>query len=688
MLRNDDVVSIQNDLKDGSYHQLFSDLRRLGRPIKQEWLKSPAPIEKYKFTANPGFKQFLLEKIKKSNLNDEPTKKDIPQEINQLKKQLSLLSLVLMVWKDDPKLEQESKSEQLPESEPAKRSRQQIKYKSSIDKDDRYAINIALQAMAFILCQQSNKLIKDRENKIIYAKDYALTEEAEINLFKAVDSKQDLLDFISKHIQRLNEFESERYLRVNNEEPLSQQEIEKIGAAIAAFQTPNKKKKLLKYFGIFLALIAALACGLATGGAIILLFPSLSATAFILGGLIAFFGFKANFGFFSKNFSDFLLSLLKKGGITEYIDIEGKRRQFSATYKYLLRPLVIIASLTVGVGTISLTYITVSGLVAKLLPILAIIWPPLPLIIVGVLAVAVGIALTIAVFTASLELLKNVAALNMGFKKLCAHAYKNCVDFFKNLKNLPTRKKVELALMLFLLPIALAGLAYFRYTAGVDLSISIGVAAAIVMGIVAYIPQMAFTYLSINKFKNFLINLFFPTPQVENNPSTKSTLDRVKSVLSKIWYWLGLVINAVGNAVLVFTGSVTSILGAIACALNSLTGNMLAPDVSRAKRNHATQRIVKEYEAFLNPPQVEKNSSVTTYSQSCSTRENDNFDLDYKNMLRSQSTEEPIMAHAFRRRSTTNPGPGTYTPAYFKQSVEKNSGSTEKLPIFAVKHNL
>jgi hypothetical protein len=671
MLENNDVEAIQRDLMAENYHQLLSDLRSIGCPIKKAWdakllREQDKTAEKYKFTSNNLFKQFLVKEIEKSKIAESANIKDIPQHIYLLKNQLSRLALVLMVWKDDPNLSQESTTEQPEElnlSEIKKKKlRQQIKFKSSLDKDDRYALHIALQAMVFILYQQSNHFVK--QQKSVDNRPFDFTLKDNTNPFININSKEKLINFISDHIDSLKKFESSQYPgAINKVSSLSkQQEIEKIGEAIDAFQTPNKKKKIIKYAGILLALIASLACGLATGGAIILLFPSLSTTAFILGGLIAVFGFKANFGFFSKNFPDFILSLIKKGGISEYIDIYGNRKQFSATYKYLLTPLLVLASLTVGAGTTALAYITVLGLVAKLLPIFAIIWPPLPLIIVGVLAVAVGIALTVSVLTASLELLKKVAALNLGFKGICQYAYEKCREWFKNLKNLKAREKVGLVIMLLLLPVALAGLAYFRYIAGVDLAVFIGIAGAIVMGIVAYIPQMAFTYLSINKFKNILT-----TTQAEDNLSPKSLLNRAKSVLSVSWYWLGLTINAIGNAILVYTGSAVSIVGAIACGLNSLTGSLSGPDMNQNKRKQATQGIVQEYEGFMSKPKTES-------SMLANPRSSDN-DLNKLTKprewvsSRSESVEEPIMTSKFRKRSVSD---STYNRASYFKPVEKD----------------
>ena len=109
---------------------------------------------------------------------------------------------------------------------------------------------------------------------------------------------------------------------------------------------------------------------------------------------------------FLQNFPDFILSLLKKGGISEYIDEKGNRRQYLSLKKYLLIPLAAMASFTVGLGTVAITYTTVIALAGKLFVISA-LWPPLFPIIAGILAAAVGITLTVAVLTATIEAIKN-----------------------------------------------------------------------------------------------------------------------------------------------------------------------------------------------------------------------------------------------------------------------------------------
>lgn len=632
MLKNKDVVSVENNLMAGNYHQLFSNLRRLGRSIKQAWFKSLSSnnTEKYKFTSNNEFKKFLVNEIKESNVNAEPTEiKDISQYIYQFKKQLSRLSLVLIVWKDDPKLAQESES-----GTNKKRLRQLIKYKSPLDKDDRYAINIALQSMAFILCQQTNKFIQQQEKKI----GYALTED-EIKQFITSGSKQDLLNFISKHIQRLNKFESERYLNVTHEDSSlsNQREVEKIAEAISAFQTPNKKKKLLKYIGIFLAFIASLACGLSTGGAIFLVFPSLPILGISLGAVIGLFGFTSNFGFFSQNFPNFILSFLKKGGITEYIDTEGKRRQLSTIKKYLFIPLAIVASITVGMGTFAITYTTVLALTAKLLPILALIWPPFPLIIVGILATAVGITLTVAVLTATIAAIKNSQDFTWASVK----------EKIENLSNLQIVGYLFKGLLVL---IGLFGLAYFRYTAGLDLSQAIGPISAGITGVIAFIPQAFFTVFSIQK----LIKLFSPSHTQQKETS-------IKSIFYRVYTFISLIGNAFGNAALVVVDNIKNITvlcigGAVGCFFNSWSGNLPESDVNQDKRKEATQGIVKDYEDFLTESKKEKSTTPAYYSHLTREGDNSNGRVKNYNMVRAYSADEPLITGEFRRRSVSDPG--------------------------------
>lgn len=582
-----DVVLVAENLVGKNYHQVLKGLRRIGRPIKKAWdvkllQETGKTPENYKFSSDDKFKEFLIDNIKtytRSTLLQTHIKDDV-QHIQQLKNKLSRLALFLTVWKDGAEKADLNSSQ---ESKAKTKLRQEIKYKSTIDKDDRYAINIALQSMVFILCQQSELIVDQNIN----LKDF--TTQFQLN------NKQALLEFISKRVTSLNKLESNQHLKVTNEEPRNvQQEIEKIGAAISVFQTPNIKKKIIKYTGVLLAFIASIACGAATGGAFFLLFPSLPLLGFILGGLIGIWGFSSNFGFFSQNFPDFLLSLLKKGGISEYIDEEGKRRQLSALKKYLFIPLAVVASLTVGLGTVAITYTTVIALAGKLLVISAFVWPPLFPIIAGILAAAVGITLTVAVLTATIEAIKNSQNFNW-------EVIKNTIN------NLSTRQIIGYIFKGLLVSLGLLGLTYFRYVAGIDLSNIIqpivGLQAApivaAIVGVIAYIPQGFFTVLSIQK----LIRLFSPpdnTSQEEAASSSQNLYSRAKSRITKTYKSICLIGNAFGNAVLVVVDSISplSIFGAIGCFINSWSGNLVEPSKNLQARSQASQSLIKEVESF------------------------------------------------------------------------------------------
>jgi hypothetical protein len=556
---NDYFKKLKENLLAKNYDQMLINLRLLGRLFENfNDKREKKTKDDYKISFD-------------NNTNNTNESKKNYQKI------LNSLMFVLLTWDDS--------SDSI-----KKEDRQHVKYKGPLEKDDRRAIAVALNALFFHLTSKKQEKISEKQKPI-----------------------SELITLLSELITLLkNELSSEIPQLENSQ---IKNNIEEIGRAIQSFQTPNKKKKFVKYASILLALIAALACALSTGGAIILLFPFSSILAgIVVGGLVGLFGFIANFRFFSKNFPDFMISLLKEGGIIQFIDIHGNRKKLSGTYKYLLTPLAVLSSFSVGFGTSALTYYCIIGVFTKLLPIMAIIWPPLPILIAAVLATAVGITLSVAVLTASLEFLKKVAALNMDFRELRSYANSKCRKWFNNLKNLKTHEKVGLVIMLLLIPVGLAGLAYYRYAAAVDLSIVIGVAGSIVMGVVAYVAQIAFTCLSINKLKNALIKPFSSdtTEQAVEQQYSKSF-----SVLSNICCVVPLIVNAAGNAALVYDGSPTSIAGAISCGLNSFAGNIPQTDSLKASRDKLTEQICKNF--F-------KNLSGSSQSQ-CSQENNSNLKM-------------------------------------------------------------
>lgn len=584
MLESHLISNAEKDLVDKNYRQFLVNLRRIGRPIKKAWLTEPEKDSNIseKFSSK-SFKNFLCNKYLQSYHSSIQNN----ETLQQLKNKLSLLEIFLTVWVD------EAENDNSNSLQNSKKKRQERKFKATLDKDDRYAIHIALQSMVFILAQQSELAIN--ENGRVLEK------------FKQLENKQGLISFIHAQIKKLES----KSLDAAIDEPsnISEEEFKKIGSAISAFQTPNIKKKIIKYTGIALAFLAAIACGVTTGGAIFLLFSSLPLAGLIFGGLlgilIGIWGFSSNFGFFSTNFPDFLLSFLKKGGISEYIDEEGKRRQLSALKKYLFIPLAVVTSLTVGLGTVAITYTTIITLLGKFLVLSAFIWPPLFPIIAGILAAAVGITLTVAVLTATIQVIKN--SQNFSWE-----AIKSTIN------GLSRKQIIGYVFKGLLVLLGLFGLAYFRYVAGIDLSNTIqpliGLQAAsivsIIMSVIAFIPQGFFTLVSTQK----LIKLFSPT----DNPAEDSSFyHRIyKAITLKSICLVG---NAIGNAVLVIVDGIStlSIFGAIGCFVNSWSGNLI-PAKNSSERDDATAKLVNQLREVYSSTNGDTSGGAATSSFSTS----------------------------------------------------------------------
>ena len=603
-LINTNIESVLTSLKNENYDQLMSSLRQLGRPIVKQWKKEKTNhlSERLQLTSDPEFKTYLLEKLESGENLVSIQTSHRERAIQELIDQLSSIKLLIIVWKDREKIIDENPTE-VSESQPEtttnkKWLRQQIKFKSSLDKSDiRHPINAALQLMIIKLCQQSDQFIENSE----------WAEQ-----FKQSESKQDLLELIFNCIEKLNEkLPDSNDITADPTFDSKLEQVEKMGKAIKAFDTPTIKKKLLKYFGISLALLAALACGLATGGAIYLLVPSLPILGYILGGVIGIWGFTSNYNFFSQNFPEFLLNLSKKGGISEYFNQDGERQQLSPIKKRLLIPLAVIASITVGLGTSAITYTTIIALAAKLVPALAIIWPPLPIIIAAILALAIGITLTVAVLTATIKSIKDSE--NFSWAQ-CKEA----------LQKLTVRQVVGYVLKGILVVVGLFGLAYFRYTAGIDLTQLLhplmGSAAAIttsaILSVIAFIPQAFFTIVSLQKF----LRVFsFRTAQQANSleesiSPSRSFFSRLKSRVTTVYTWVALIGNAFGNAALVIVDRVSgfSISGAVGSFLNSISGNLIEPDRNVTYRNQANKALAQEFHRVLIPDETPSSSVPPT----------------------------------------------------------------------------
>jgi hypothetical protein len=617
------LSGLLEDLHQESYSEFLEKARLLGNSVKKDWY-AQATNEKDKFTSNRNFKEFLIKKMARIPL---PVENRF-DEIKALKTKLSHLQLFLAVW-DDADLSREEN----------KQIRPQVKYKAKLDKDDRHAVKIALLALAFTLSEQTDEWILSQEANKANASQVTHEQRADIRVtsFKEITTTEALNDLISKcirelirresrftlktYIDKLSKHDAIKYKDLIDElskkndrlkqldeirkKPALAQKIAKIAKAISSFDTPTKKKKTLKYLGIFIAWIASLAAGISTGGAVYLLFPTLVIPAITVGVFIFAVGYIANFRFFSQNLPNFLLSLAKKGGATEFINREGKREQLSRLKKYLLLPLALLASLTVGISGAALTYTAILSLVSSILPMLAMLWPPLPIVLVGILAVSVLIVLSVSTFNAIIEMFKkplpSLAALRETFS-------------IEKIRQLGARQIIACIMQALLIPVALFGLVYFRIIAGVDLSTLTGLVSAVISGVAALIAQIAFTVLSINKLNKALMHPFASSTQAGNlaDTSRKGWFSRIKSTLAWIYAPVCLISNAVGNAALVYNGSPLSTAGAVACGLNSLAGNIPEQDMNQIKRVEATTAIVNKLytlEQNLNDA-TEENSNI------------------------------------------------------------------------------
>ncbi len=212
-----------------------------------------------------------------------------PEQVTQEKLVTSLWNLkaLLVAW-EDPGLHGKADKE----------LRQAIKFKKDIDKSIRRAIHAALIAEALRVC---------KEPYVFYGKklsvDFSISDKT---------TNEICLDKLNNAIQLLS----------NNKPPEDiEQRFKKAAKAISSFKPlPDK---FLQALGVFIAFLAALACGLTVGGCAYLLFMSLTPVTFFLlpfipAAVISIFGalivFGVNFSYLYKNIPEVLLSAAKMGG--------------------------------------------------------------------------------------------------------------------------------------------------------------------------------------------------------------------------------------------------------------------------------------------------------------------------------------------------------------------------------------
>lgn len=329
--------------------------------------------------------------------------------------------------------------------------------------------------------------------------------------------------------------------------------------------------ELFKGIGNSIGFIAALACGLSAGGAIFVLLVGFSLVLAIPLSLLIFLACtKANFQLFSQHILPFFQDLFKNGRITEFIDQQGKRTQLSVGKKFLLIPAGFL-SLSVGVAAAAITYLEGVKMIALICPMLAVTCPYLPVALLSILASALLMGLTTVMFRTFIGVLQS----QFSRQKIKQ-------DIKEKWQSLNWTKVLVYILKILVMAVAFFGLCYLDFTGTATLAGLLGWAAADAITLAAIMGDLPFTLITALALCDSLLT--------KSNSNPDFTKD-IKYYLRKIVEFLALIINALGNAALVFTDSCASRIASIFCFINSYASNRTQVDDSELNqaRERATQ---------------------------------------------------------------------------------------------------
>lgn len=450
-----------------------------------------------------------------------------------------------------------------------RKKRQIMKFKRDIDKSIRRSIHVGLfKAVCESLLQFKQAAEKNNaENDAEEAKFIkALLESLKQSTIESSAKKQLLIKIIKQFL------EFKGFEQTEN----SKNNFSEAAKLITVFTLwPDK---LLHGFGLAIGLIAALACGISTGGAIFIVLISFSVPlGFVIPLSVLFFlaGTRANFQLFSQNIPRFLHDLCKNGGVTEFLDGEGKRLQFSGSKKCLLFP-VALFSVSVGIAAAAITLLEGTKMIALVCPLLIAACPYLPGILLGILASALLIGLSIVMFRAFIEILQS----QLSWQRLEA-------TIKEKWHSLSGVKVLAYAFKGFVMAGALFGLFFLSVTGAPTLAASLGWIVAYGISLAAFIGDVPFTLITALALCTSLLT--------RNNPNADLTTDKA-CYLEKIVNFFSLIINALGNAALVFSGSLASRIASIACFMNSYANNCIREDdgeLVQARANATQHSLVR-----------------------------------------------------------------------------------------------
>jgi hypothetical protein len=561
-----------------------------------------------------------LEKQRQKYIQNQVDKQAFNDGSDSLNTRLQHLLSFAVAWEDPglnrKKIKNTAKVDDK-ESETPKKIRQAIKFKKDIDKSFRHAIRIGLMVEVARIQNETTRICNEtngyNDHKRNFAKDPKNKERP--NPFKRIV------------ISSLEEKKPYKILEeciksINGETPEDIEQIfKKAAKAISSFKPLSDK--LLQALGVFIAFIAALACGLTVGGCAYLLFMGLTPVTFFLIPLIpavilssigALIVFGVNFYFLYKSIPEILLSAAKMGGITEYIDSEDKRVQFSGLKKSLLI-LAAIVSFAVGVSMMAFTATNFVSILIGIIPALALsVAPPFLLILLGALIIGLGVALSILMFKGYVWLLQLPLVVELTQKtfdcmrklpftgrpgfilKLLIFVpffiFLLAQQAFNYLKKLSFAGWLGLGIKLLIFGLSGVGL-FTLYFAGVPILVPFFGPAAVFIGWASFIGEIPFTIMMVNNLcdlaGNFLVNsaikaFNFCFARQNAGEMVEETSSQEKTSFKLVIGIFFITINAMLNALLVISTSFISLVATGACFINSFASNLIVPNKDQESR--------------------------------------------------------------------------------------------------------
>jgi hypothetical protein len=565
-------------LYEGNFNRYIRDLYLLGFSLQKSFKRNQK--KRNGKNLKIAFRKFILDKITAESTES------LQLTFNAQDYTIRLWNLLCFVvaWEDQG----------LSRDRAQKQLRQQIKHKRNLDRTIRQAIHAGLYAetvrlIVEIWAKEKTLLNANPKLKELAAQFEKLAEPAE----EAESVNQQLINIISTWIQLLSEPEANRISSI----PLEKQ-YANAARAIAFFKaTPEK---LLHSASLLCAFLSGLACGFISGGCIYLFLIGgtlMSPIAIMaISSLIFIAGFYANYRYFSKHISEFLLTCLKDGGVTEFVDTVGVRAQMSSWKKFFLIPALFV-SLAVGISVAAFTVMSGVQIITTILPFLILLSPQAAAILLGVLAAVLCMSMSIIMFKAFVGVVSA-----FSFKTLYQ-------TFASSIEKLSFINIVSYVIKAGIIGFSLFGLYYLCFAALSTLGVAFGPVLSLIVGWASFLGQIPFTIVTANAFCNFLgefltaqikkINIF-SVAQFEINvlpEKNESLLEKDSffySLIHGLYKASCIIFNALGNGILVVHQTVSSYLAGGACTFNSIACNLIHTDQTLQEQRDAADRSIIE----------------------------------------------------------------------------------------------